>query len=178
MRTMMITIITTDDKQALVPIVSQVTCNKKVQQQTSHTTHSSVYPGEYTHLYEGVHFKRTARKPTETFDPGTPGKIEDLGDCYFVEIPLPGIRKEEFVVETCGNILSVVVIPFRAEKKTSQNPLRPAFSFGKYFIQEILLPEDADPLFVSAEYNAGTLEIFIPKSKHAVRKTKTKIAVY
>lgn len=150
-----------------------------MQQQTFQHTPSSVYPGEYTHLYEGVNFtKRADKKPIETFDPGSSGKIEDLGNCYFVEVPLPGISKEEFVVETCGNLLSVVIIPSKPEMSTRRKSSIHAFSFGNYFIQEILLPQDADTLFVSAEFNTGTLEIFVPKSKHPVRRMNTKIAVY
>lgn len=149
-----------------------------MQLQTLHKTPSSVYPGEYTHLHEGVHFKRTGNKPIESFDPDSSGNIEDLGNCYFVEMPLPGITKEEFIVETCGNLLSVVIIPSTPEKNIPKYSSNHAFRFGKYFIQEILLPQDADPLFVSAEFNASTLEIFVPKSKHPVRRINTKIAVY
>lgn len=174
----MITIITPNDKNNVATIFSLITCKKKMQQQNFHKTHSSIYPGEYTHLFEGVHFKKTRRKPFETLAAGTFEKIEDLGKCYFIEMSLPGITKEEFVVETCGNILSVVVIPSNSGKNIAGKFSQPKFDFGEYFIKEVLLPIDADPLFVSAKYHAGTLEIFIPKSKHPLRRMKTKIAVY
>lgn len=149
-----------------------------MQQQTSHTTQSSVYPGEYTHLYEGIPFKRNVRKPTKRFVSGTSGKIEDLGDCYFVELPLPGIRKEEFVVETSGNILSVVVFQAEAKGNIGERASSSKIESTQSFIREVALPEDADLLFVSAQYKEGILSIYVPKSMYAGRRLNTQIAVY
>jgi HSP20 family molecular chaperone IbpA len=45
-------------------------------------------------------------------------------------------------------------------------------------LPKIVLPVNADPVFISAEYKAGILLLYIPKSTRPSKWMNTKIAIY
>lgn len=144
----------------------------------THHPDANIYPGQYVPLYSEMDYDKKEIKSSRHFGFDDPESITDLGNCYLIELHLQGIRREEFQLEVCGNILSVTVIPNDQKMNRMGEAGASANIFDKSFVREFVLPDDADPLFVSAEFNTGMLEVYVPKAKHPLRWINTKIAVY
>lgn len=82
---------------------------------------------------------------------------------YIVEAELPGIKKEDLVVELKDNTLTIAAKTFREEKKETETYLRQERSAGQisrsYYVENV----DADA--VKADYKDGVLKIILPKQK-------------
>ena len=96
--------------------------------------------------------------------------IKEGKNNYKVEVPAPGIRKENFNIYTEGNKL---VISCKNEvtgkaKKKAINYWQKA-NDGSYFFRFLALPENADSERITAKYN-GILELSIPKKKKSKKK--------
>ena len=46
------------------------------------------------------------------------------------------------------------------------------------FDRHIILPDNADPEFMSAEYTAGILRLYVAKAKQPAKNLHTRIVVY
>jgi HSP20 family protein len=130
-----------------------------------YSTGSSVYPGEYVPLFNENDLKKTIKHSTKNKTNNPPVNIKELMDFYKIELAVPGVKRENIVLNSYGNILSLSVI---------HNEFNPDRDYNR----KIVLPDNAEPIFVSAEYKSGILHLYIPKSTHPLKWTNTKIAVY
>ena len=102
--------------------------------------------------------------------------IRETGSEYIIILAVPGMKRNEFCVEIKDLTLSISASHSSAENK--QVLRRCEFDLSEWK-REILLPEDADPLLTTANYENGELRIHIPRSTPAVReKDKIKVYVY
>jgi HSP20 family protein len=81
---------------------------------------------------------------------------------YYIEIDLPGVKKEDINVELNDNKLTV-----SGERKTKEEVKKEDYylvesRYGK-FQRTFTLPENVDAEHIEAEDNNGVLEIVIPK---------------
>lgn len=136
-----------------------------------------IYPGEYTPLPETAaaldqHAAGTSANPV-----APAMNINEWPDSFSFEMVMPGIKRENIIVHSHGNILSVIVVPQQKGGHTGEKQLVHEFEKG---LQErhIILPENADPEFVSAEYNLGVLKLYIPKSTGTPNPCNRQIIVY
>ncbi|RIA81134.1 HSP20-like chaperone, partial [Glomus cerebriforme] len=90
-------------------------------------------------------------------------KLSEDKDNYYVEIDLPGIKKEEIKIEVEENTLRVQ--GERKEKKRVQEA-KQHFSevFHGTFTREFLLPAAIEKEGIKARYEEGILIITVPKS--------------
>jgi HSP20 family protein len=143
-----------------------------------YTDRSSIYPGKYVSLYSECDFSKTIKNTSENKASSLPVNINESGNSYKIELAIPGVERENLFLKVCGNVLSVSVIhnnnsePYRNKFQLHE------FTFGGCISRKIVLPDNADPLFISAEYRSGILQLYIPKSAHPVKRIDTKIAVY
>ena len=89
--------------------------------------------------------------------------ISESGDFYKVEIALPGVNRENFLVYRDKNILSVCVVHKGIKKIQMTRVIFLIHEFNyNCFERHLELPADADTKFVRAEYKEGVLRIYIP----------------
>lgn len=88
--------------------------------------------------------------------------INEADDSYIIELAAPGMKRDDFKVEMQKNTLK---ISSQREKKNEANDgaySRREFSYHA-FERSFTLPEDVEPEKINARYEAGILEITIPK---------------
>lgn len=102
--------------------------------------------------------------------------IIDKGNVVTVEMIIPGVKREEFLIEGRNNILNVSV--YHYDKTEEAKSFRTKEFDCCKFQREIVLPENADLSFVNATYDSGILNIYIPKSESIINNFTSRIAVY
>lgn len=137
----------------------------------------SVYPGNYVSL---VKDEEIAKELNSVFDEVVidfPVIITDLNDTLKIEIAIPGINREDFFIHDDENGLSVTVL-HKNIKGNEASDVR-FHHFGcMCFEKHIVLPENVDSEFISAEYADGILCLHLSKTKKVIRNSYSKIAVY
>ena len=103
--------------------------------------------------------------------------ITEMADTYQVEITLPGAKREDFFVHAYGNILSISLIHKEPEHRKKEKPQLHGFKYD-FFDRQVILPDNADTEFISAEYLSDTLRLYIPKSIKPAKSRYRRIAVY
>ncbi len=101
--------------------------------------------------------------------------IDELNHSYKIKVIIPGAKKEDIFINIDKNILSIAVL--QKDSDSSNKHLKHEFNPDN-FERHIALPSNADSIFVNAEYNAGILSIYIPKSNNPVKNLKARIVVY
>lgn len=143
-----------------------------------YTDRSSIYPGKYVSLYRECDFCKTIKNTSENKASSLPVNIIELGNTYKIELAIPGVKRENLFLKACGNVLSVSVIHNNNGEPYKKKFRLHEFIFDSYLSRKIVLPDNADPVFISTKYTSGILQLHISKSKHPVKRVITNIAVY
>lgn len=106
-----------------------------------------------------------------------PVNIEELGDAFKIEIAVPGLKREDFLIHIDSHTLYIRVLNTDLQKKANINFKQHEFNF-ECFEKRIRLPQNADAGFLSAEYKTGLLVVTIPKSSRPVENPHLQIVVY
>jgi len=137
-----------------------------------HNSEYSIYPGNYVPIIneeEIVQIKQDETTPTPAVN------IIDSNGCYKIEIAVPEVERENFLVYADNNILSIYVVRHR---KDDPKKFRILEFNSNYFEHHIELPAGADTEFVSAEYKEEVLHIYVPKTSEKPHNSHTRIVVY
>ena len=137
----------------------------------------TVYPGEYNPLPEVQAFldelkiraKDSAAKPLVNMD--------EYEDCFKIEMVVAGARREDIFINVNENVLSIVVL-HKDCAGYKKNKLQIHEFDTESFERHILLPDDADTEFVSAEYSQGILNLYIPKTLNPSGTHTSQVVVY
>ncbi|MFN8244809.1 MAG: Hsp20/alpha crystallin family protein [Ferruginibacter sp.] len=136
-----------------------------------------VYPGLYVPGYSEHDLRLELSKAKLLNGDLPPVNICHQPDCIRVEMAIPGMKREDFMVHADENILSIFVLhkePIYIEEKDFR-----LHEFNYTCIdRQVVLPNDADVSFISAEYKDGILCIIIPKSVTPVSRQHADIVVY
>lgn len=142
-----------------------------------HNSEYSIYPGNYVPMLNEIEINeeivRTSRN--EIVTPLV--NISDSNGSYKIEIALPGVDRENFLVYADKNVLSVYVVHLHQMVDDPNKFRLHEFSCNCYE-RHIELPIDADTEFVSAEYKEGVLRIYVPKASEQSSVERTRIVVY
>jgi HSP20 family protein len=137
----------------------------------------SVYPGNYVPMYNAEEIKNELRHSPVNKMPECPVKIKEMNDSYTLQVEIPGVKREDFLIQADDNVLSVCMLHKEAEQFDGTN-----FQFKglkcNCFKRKIILPKDTDAVFISAEYKAGILYFVLPKTKVQDKNLHTQIIVY
>jgi HSP20 family protein len=136
-----------------------------------------IYPGEFipTLDFKNLKYRIKSSKSIRFKKPNA--NIIDTDNTIIVEISIPGVNKEDFHIEVNENILSVFV--FKTEQREPENKQFKLHEFECIrYERHLPLPKNADPSFVSANYNQGILKLLISKSNIKSNNKCNKIAVY
>ena len=134
----------------------------------------AVYPGLYVPLLD----EKAAKKNLNILRKTNKGlsdniKLTELENLFKVEMTAPGARREEFSICAEGNTLRVTYI--------HRDPVpKGTIVLDKIsgFDCKVMLPQNADTEFISAECKEGVLQMMIPKAKNPACNNRTTIAVY
>ena len=141
----------------------------------THTKECSIYPGEYTLLPETVALMK--KKDFSNISKGSEPLVnmEQLAECFKIEMMIPGAKREDIFIHINDNILSVFILHGECEQKKDLQ----IHEFDTNCTERhILLPKNTDTEFISAEYRHGILTMHIPKSHHPCYSGTSQIVVY
>ena len=120
-----------------------------------------VYPGEYIPLLEPGDIEEEHRKRTNVKIEEPSVNVTELSDIFKIEVSVPGMKREDFLVQVHENILFVAVLHKRKQDETRVARMH---EFDDDFLERhIFLPPKADTQFISAEYKEGVLHFYLPK---------------
>ena len=108
-----------------------------------------------------------------SFIPAVNTRVDD--DAYYIELDLPGVKKDDIEITTEDNILTVSGERKLRDELKEDDYYKVESRYGK-FSRSFTLPEDADVENIHAEMKNGVLEVIIPKRKdiHQVKKIEIK----
>ncbi len=92
-------------------------------------------------------------------------------DAYYVEIDLPGIKKEDIEITTEDNVLTISGERKMKDEVKEEDYYKVESAYGK-FSRSFTLPEKVDVENIHAESKDGVLEVVIPKLKEEEKKQK------
>ena len=136
-----------------------------------------IYPGAYVPLLKEEEVQEELKRPHkgETILP--PVNVTEMADSFKVEVAIPGVKREDFLIHSDGNVLSVCVLHKECGLHEGERFQLHEFNY-ECFDRHIILPDNADSEFVSAEYKAGILRLYVPKAKQPAKNQHTRIVVY
>lgn len=136
-----------------------------------------IYPGLYVPILKKEEVLSTFNlfKHDEMVHPSA--NVYELEDSFKVELVIPGVNREDFLIDTDENILSVYAVHKDNVLTENENFQLHEFKYA-CFDRHIILPENADTDFISAEYRAGILHLSVPKSNHPTKQLHGNVVVY
>ena len=144
---------------------------------TLYDTDCSIYPGDYVPLLKAEEIEEELRHSHEGQALFPPVNITELADSFKVEVAIPGVRREDFLLHANENILFVRVLHKEYVLEGSERFQLHEFNY-QCFDRPVVLPDNADAEFISAEYKAGILRLLIPKRNQPAKNRHTRIVVY
>lgn len=144
---------------------------------TIYSRHCTVYPGEHTLLPEMEALLENLRIPREDSAIKPPVNLDEFKDCYKLEVAMPGVKRGDILIYLNNTILSIVVLHKDSEKPNIEKLQLHEFE-SERLERHILLPDDADTEFISAEFRQGILKLHIPKTNEPLRAASSQIVVY
>ena len=148
-----------------------------MQSSNSYSSNAVIYPGQYVPLLNEDELREEIKRSFKCESNLPVAEITELTDSYIIDLPLPGLNREDFLIQADRNILAVCVCHKTCQQRFHEEVDKHAFEFG-LFDHHINLPEDADTAFISAEYNLGMLRFHIPKINQPAKNLHTRIVVY
>jgi HSP20 family molecular chaperone IbpA len=134
------------------------------------------YPGDNNvDIFKWDEFMEEIRNSTE---PNSEPKVnmEEHAGHYKMEIAAPKHQREDFVVGASGNKLAVLA------QKPAENATTCSVHMhelkSESFTSIFDLPNNLDSDFIRAEYNAGVLSFYFPKSTDKTFNTAHRIVIY
>jgi len=99
----------------------------------------------------------------------------EADDAYYIEVDLPGVKKENISIDVKDNILTISGERVVEEKRKDDEFYRVESVYGK-FARSFTLPEDVDSDKIEAKAENGVLVVKIPKVQ-VVDKAPKKIEI-
>jgi HSP20 family protein len=137
----------------------------------------TIYPGDYVPLFSEAEIVEELKNATNDEKILPPANIIELPDSFRVELAIPGAKKEDFSIHADKHVLSVSVV-HKEKKIGEEGEFRLKEFTNTFFDRHIILPENAETEFISADYDAGILRLHFPKVNQPVVNLHTRIIVY
>src|SRR6476469_6240900 len=125
----------------------------------------SIYPGEYVPMPEDEALLKELKTPDNDSTAKPLLNMDEFKDCYKVEMRMPGVKRDEIIIHVHDDILTIVVL-HKVPGNLNRKKLQIHEFDSEYLKRSIILPRSADTVFINAEYEAGILRLYIPKTKH------------
>ena len=137
---------------------------------------NDVYPGSFVPQKKSEIFKNEVTKDKNNLTKKPLVNLIESNHSIILEMAVPGVKREDFLIEVKDDILTVHVIHKDSNKDFVAFSMH-EFDCNKYK-RSIQLPPNADYAFVSAKYNDGLLTIYIPKTNEPFINQQNTIIVY
>ncbi|WP_457607700.1 Hsp20/alpha crystallin family protein [Nitratifractor sp.] len=111
--------------------------------------------------------------PSVDFVPAV--NTREADDAYYIEVDLPGVKKEDISIDVKDNVLTISGERKVEEERKNDEFYRVESFYGK-FERSFSLPEDVDADKIEAEAKDGVLTVRIPKAQ-SVDKAPKKIEI-
>jgi HSP20 family protein len=102
--------------------------------------------------------------------------IRETVDAYFVEMAVPGLKKDDLELKLDNQMLSISAETKKENEENKDNYTRREFGYSS-FKRSFTLPEFIDESKIKAKYNEGILSIELPKKEEAKPKPPKTIKV-
>ncbi|MCK9247841.1 MAG: Hsp20/alpha crystallin family protein [Solirubrobacteraceae bacterium] len=119
-------------------------------------------------------FEPTAARATTPWRPAV--DLVEQDDAYVLTADLPGVRREDLVVEVEDDVLTLGGRRTLGRRSSAEGVVRLERASGE-LRRRIALPEGVDPDAIGASFQDGVLEVRIPKPE-ASRPRKVAIEVH
>ena len=142
-----------------------------------------VYPGEYIPMPQAE--KQAAAISSSRWIPSVlpTMNLDEFNNLYRLTVIAPGVRREDIFIHVHQGRLKILILSndqfadMSLDEEINRKMYIHEFE-SAHQQREILLPEDAETEFMSAEYHDGILLIQIPKSQDRRVTEDTQIVVY
>ncbi len=137
----------------------------------------TIYPGGYVPLYQKEELRNRLKHSIKNAIAYPPVNVTELIDGFKVEVAMPGLSREDILINIDDEIISVCVYHQESAQSNKSSFQLHEFDY-KCFERNIMLPDNVDPEFSSAIYKDGLLIMYIPKTTSSSRNLHTSIVVY
>lgn len=136
----------------------------------------AAYPGGFVPATNAGRIAEILRSvDAETVPPRV--NITELKDGYKIELEAPGLKNEDFIIQTDQHILTIF-----AENKEQGLAAGTSYRLhefsNRYLFRDIVLPPDVNTLFLHTQYEAGILTIHLCKGAGLREDAPTTACVY
>lgn len=138
----------------------------------------TTYPGRYIPKNQMMKALSEGLFEMNKVNPEPKINISETNEYVKVELSHPGIKRENLLVSVNEKGTLCIMGYESLKEHEGKHHAGKRSQLKKAFLNEISLPENADPCFTSAACHAGLLSIFISKSDKPVNKRPTTIVVY
>ena len=112
----------------------------------------------------------------ETFSNVPAVNIKESETDFRLELAIPGFKKEDFNIEIDNEVLTISSTVKKEEETKRENYTRREFSTAS-FKRAFTLPETINVDDINAVYEAGVLNVILPKKDEALPKPKRLIEI-
>jgi HSP20 family protein len=105
-----------------------------------------------------------------------PVNVSEDEEQYYVELSVPGLKKEDFKVEMDNKTLLISGAHQSEEEKQTRTYTRKEYNYGS-FKRTFTLPETVNEEKIDAKYENGILRIILPKKEEAKAKPIKEIKI-
>ena len=102
--------------------------------------------------------------------------IRETKDAYFVDMAVPGLKKNDFHIDIDNKVLSISAEIEENSEQQEENFTRREFGYSS-FKRSFSLPETVKEDAIKAEYTDGVLSIHLPKKEEAIQKPARRIKI-
>lgn len=132
-------------------------------------------PTTFSHLVDRFFNESVGRSGGSAYSFVPKVDIIENEKSFAILLAVPGMKKEDFKIDLNEHRLSV-----SGERKftgqTDEKHFRSIETQYGAFSREFLLPENVDAEKIEAKYDAGILELIVPKDEKKLLKTTIKVA--
>jgi HSP20 family protein len=146
-----------------------------MKENTMSNTMLAIYPGNYVPKYDAEELKLELNQIGKKTI--YPLRVKEMKDFYQLQMEIPGADRDDFLIHADNDVLSICMLHKEIEQFDGEN-----FSVNNStcncFSKKLLLPDDTDAFFISAEYKSGILYVILPKTQRQEKNIHTTIVVY
>ena len=135
------------------------------------------YPGSYEPLHSNAEVEENLKSVSEEAMPVPAVNLAESDEAYLFELAVPGVRKEDFLIQTQGGSLIVSLLHNEASAVGGSNVRIHEFGY-ECFKKTLPLPDSVDPVLIQARYDNGILFLRLPKVARQTERVDNVIAVY
>ena len=156
---------------ALLTLKPMLMSNKEKQSEKGQN-----YPGVYVPIINERAMASDLKLLHEGDTASPPLNLIESSGLFLIEMAVPGAKREDFLINTVERALKISLLCKKNEDPSRQYKLH-EFNY-ECFSRTILLPENVDPEMITAKYDNGLLQLYIPKGLAGIHAQDKVIPVY